>query len=97
MIITIALGVMLGLFLTGMVARVLSDEGCVTGLAWTVMITAAVIVVLQLPPHAIGIAVIGVACLIPVYFVIALTRAVQRNGGRWVKGEPLVELQRELE
>jgi hypothetical protein len=29
--------------------------------------------------------------------VIALTRAVRRNGGRWVKGEPLVELQRELE
>jgi hypothetical protein len=66
MIITIALGVMLGLFLTGLVARVLADEGCLTGLAWTFWIVVAIIVILQLPPQAIGVALAAVACLIPV-------------------------------
>jgi len=59
MIITIALGVMLRLFLTARVARVLSDEGCVTGLAWTVGIIVALIVPLQLPTEALGIALLA--------------------------------------
>ena len=85
MIITIALGVMLGLFLTAAVVRVLAEPGCVTALAWTVgivvAIVAAVVVLPLLPPVAIGIAVWAAVGLLLVWFAIALTVAVRRNGG----------------
>jgi len=85
MIITIALGVMLGLFLTGAVVRVLAEPGCVTALAWTVGIivasVVAVVVLPLLPPDVIGIAVWAAVGLIVLGFVIALTAAVRRNGG----------------
>jgi len=85
MIITIALGVMLGLFLTGLVVRVVAEvmtnERLRRWLAWTFWIIAALIVVPLLPPDAIGFAMWAAVCLVVVCFVIALIVAVRRNGG----------------
>jgi hypothetical protein len=38
-----------------------------------------------------------VSLIVSVWFVIALTVAVRRNGGRWLKREPLTELRKEIE
>jgi len=85
MIVTIALGVMLGLFLTALVGRVLAEPGCLTALAWTagiaVAIIVAVVVLPLLPPEAIAIALIAAVCVLLIWFAIALTVAVKRNGG----------------
>jgi len=51
MIITIALGVMLGLFLTALVGHVLSEPGYLTAIGWTVGIVVTLIVLLELPPR----------------------------------------------